>query len=219
MHGHLLDGLVCPICHGGLRWTIGEAIGGRIETAEAFCAACPASYPVKEGIALFLTPGLARHDMWEELDSQLSNHLRQYPEVERRLMECDPHRWQRSQGLEDRQPLRIEPIRLMHVPHHILCHLGVSEEGNASGLFDLIDDPVPVAIGFEGDRRCFWEPREKGPVGGGLVFDPGLLDGPASMIENGEERRVLVCVTTDFIMEWLRHAASSCALAGSQLPV
>lgn len=87
MHGHLRDNLVCPICHGGLRWTIGEAIGGRIETAEAYCAACLASFPVKEGIALFLAPGLARHDMWEELDSQLSTHLRQHPEVERRLMD------------------------------------------------------------------------------------------------------------------------------------
>ena len=87
MQSFLLDRLVCPICHGGLRWTIAEALGDRIETAEAFCATCPASYPVKEGIALFLTPGLARHDLWEELDSQLSSHLRQHPDVERRLMD------------------------------------------------------------------------------------------------------------------------------------
>ena len=84
MHSYLLDRLVCPICHSDLRWNIAEAIGERIETAEAFCVACPTSYPVKEGIALFLTPELVRHDMWEELDSRLSSHLRQHPEVERR---------------------------------------------------------------------------------------------------------------------------------------
>jgi hypothetical protein len=46
-----------------------------------------------------------------------------------------------------------------------------------------------------------------------------IFAGPASMIENGEERIVLVSVTTDLIMGLLRHAAPPCALAGSQQPV
>lgn len=50
---------------------------------------------------------------------------------------------------------------------------------------------VPVAHGYQGDRRCFWEAGEKGPDGAGLVVDPGPRDGPAAVIANGEERIVL----------------------------
>ena len=131
------------------------------------------------------------------------------------LSRGDPDGGERSEVLEDGQPLRIELIRLMHVPHHLLRHLGVRQEREASGLFDLIDDPhrpgvlpgVPVAHGFQGHRRSFREPREKGPDGPGLVVDPGLLHGPALVIEDGKERIVLVRVTADLIMGLLQHAA------------
>jgi hypothetical protein len=58
-------------------------------------------------------------------------------------------------------------------------------------LFDLIHDPVPVPHGFQGDRRAWREAGGERPDGAGFVVDPGLLDGPASVIENGEERVVL----------------------------
>jgi len=62
---------------------------------------------------------------------------------------------------------------------------------DAACLFDLIHDPVPVAHGFKSDRRCFWEPRQKGPDGAGLVVDPGPLDGLAPVVKDGEGRIVL----------------------------
>jgi hypothetical protein len=67
-------------------------------------------------------------------------------------------------------------------------------------LFDLIDDPVPIADGLEGDRGSLWEPGQEGPDGSWLVVDPGPLQGLAPVIENSKERIVLVCVTTDPIM-------------------
>jgi hypothetical protein len=93
--------------------------------------------------------------------------------------------------LEDSQPLRVELIRLMHVPHHLLRHLGMGQKRDAAGLFDLIHDPVPVPHGFQGDRRAWREAGDESPDGTGFVVDPGLLDGPASVIENSEERIVL----------------------------
>jgi uncharacterized protein YbaR (Trm112 family) len=87
MHTYLIDRLECPACHGGLDWNIGERHQDRITAAEATCQACAAIYPVRDGIGLFLTPDLARHDLWEQVDSGLVQHLRAHPELERQLLD------------------------------------------------------------------------------------------------------------------------------------
>ena len=109
--------------------------------------------------------------------------------------------------LEDGQAIGVELVGLVNVPHHLLGHLGVSQERDTSGLLDLIDDPVPVADGFQGNWCFLWEPGEKGTDGPGLMVDASPLDGLASMIDNGEERIVLVRVASDPIMRLLQHAA------------
>jgi uncharacterized protein YbaR (Trm112 family) len=87
MHEYLIEMLECPACRGELVWEIAERQKDRIETAEARCGTCDVVYPVREGIGLFLTPDLPRDDLWERVDSQLMQHLREHPEVERRLMD------------------------------------------------------------------------------------------------------------------------------------
>lgn len=87
MNHLLLDILICPACHGVLDWIITQEAAGRIEQAEAHCAACGATYPVRDGIGVFLLPDLPRNDMWEQAGSGLSAYLREHPEVERRLVE------------------------------------------------------------------------------------------------------------------------------------
>ncbi len=86
MHDFLIEMLVCPACHGPLTWAVSVQRGERVEEAEACCRACQATYPVREGIGLFLTPDLPRHDLWAQMDSRLAQYLRQHPEIERRLM-------------------------------------------------------------------------------------------------------------------------------------
>jgi uncharacterized protein YbaR (Trm112 family) len=87
MHDYLAQMLACPSCRGDLAWTIDERHQDRIETAEARCTACDVTYPVHEGVGLFLTPDLPRDDLWELADSQLLRHLRDHPEIERRLLD------------------------------------------------------------------------------------------------------------------------------------
>jgi len=87
MHDYLIEMLECPTCHGELTWTVTQSLGSRIEEAEASCGGCGAAYPVREGIALFLTPDLPRNDLWEQVDSGLTKYLREHPEVERQLMD------------------------------------------------------------------------------------------------------------------------------------
>jgi uncharacterized protein YbaR (Trm112 family) len=87
MHTYLIGMLACPVCHSELDWTITEQSEDRVEQAEARCAGCPATYPVRDGIGLFLTPDLPRNDLWAQVDSQLTLHLREHPEIDRQLMD------------------------------------------------------------------------------------------------------------------------------------
>lgn len=108
MHTFLLDMLICPACHGFLDWHIEEDDGRHIEEAIASCTDCLATYPVQEGIGLFLTPDLPRNDLWEQTESGLMAHLRQNPEVERELVEppleslAPADRFFRAMTLEER---------------------------------------------------------------------------------------------------------------------
>lgn len=49
MHKYLIEMLECPARHGRLDWDIREQNENRIETAEARCNTCAATYPVREG--------------------------------------------------------------------------------------------------------------------------------------------------------------------------
>ena len=87
MKKYLLEMLVCPICHNQLDWQIEFEKDDVIEQAEAGCSGCNSTYPVIDGIGIFLTPDLPRNDLWGEVESQLSLYLKSHPEDEKKLME------------------------------------------------------------------------------------------------------------------------------------
>lgn len=87
MHSYLIQMLECPVCHNQLDWTIIERSDKRILTADICCQACHATYVVRDGISLFLPPNVSRDDLWQQADNQLTQYLRQHPDVERRLMQ------------------------------------------------------------------------------------------------------------------------------------
>ncbi len=87
MKEYLVDMLCCPVCHEELGWSVEEKLDDHIEVGVAACERCGASYPVRDGIALFLTDELERDDLWEEVDSALTKHLREHQELEAQLMD------------------------------------------------------------------------------------------------------------------------------------
>jgi uncharacterized protein YbaR (Trm112 family) len=109
MQEFLMEMLECPSCHGELIWKIIQHQGDRIEEAEVNCKKCGNTYPVKEGIGLFLTPDLPRNDLWEQLDSQLIQYLRENPQIESKLMDAPLNtlnpadQFFRAQILEERE--------------------------------------------------------------------------------------------------------------------
>ncbi len=86
MQKYLVEILECPKCHGKLDWTITEQSHDRIEIADACCQDCSSTYPVRDGIGVFLTADFKRNDLWEQVD-RLDQLLKQNPEVEKRLMD------------------------------------------------------------------------------------------------------------------------------------
>lgn len=82
MQKFLTEMLQCPACQGALKWNITDQEGDQIEAGEARCKACGASYPIRQGIGVFLTGDLARNDLWEQVEGQLSQYLQAQPELE-----------------------------------------------------------------------------------------------------------------------------------------
>jgi uncharacterized protein YbaR (Trm112 family) len=85
----LVDMLQCPACAGDLRWEVREGDARHIVDADVRCSACAAVYAVRDGIGAFLTPDLARNDLWEQAESGLTRYLRQHPDVEDELIHGD----------------------------------------------------------------------------------------------------------------------------------
>jgi uncharacterized protein YbaR (Trm112 family) len=86
MKEYLVDMLCCPVCHEELGWSVEEKLDDHVEVGVAACEGCGASYPIRDGIGLFLTDELEREDLWEDVDSALTQHLREYPELDAQLM-------------------------------------------------------------------------------------------------------------------------------------
>ncbi|NIM95300.1 MAG: methyltransferase domain-containing protein [Anaerolineales bacterium] len=87
MEEYLVHMLICPNCHGELDWTIHEQQGNRIERAEASCRDCNNTYPIRDGIAVFLTTVDPDEDLWESMEGHLSSYFKEHPEVEQQLLE------------------------------------------------------------------------------------------------------------------------------------
>ncbi|MEW6567207.1 MAG: methyltransferase domain-containing protein [Chloroflexota bacterium] len=154
MHEFLVEMLECPSCHGSLEWRVGAARAGHVERAEAVCSRCGASYPVRDGIGLFLTPDLARHDLWQEVESQLAQYLKEHPQVRALLMESPletlppADRFYRAMALEEEGHFKpaSEIIRQtlseLYSPEYLANHeleMGLVIERLADGTGPVID--------------------------------------------------------------------------------
>jgi ubiquinone/menaquinone biosynthesis C-methylase UbiE/uncharacterized protein YbaR (Trm112 family) len=87
LHESLTRLLVCPSCHGALRWKIVRRNASEIEEANAQCSSCDSHYQVYRGIGAFLTSQEKPKDLWEETNSQIEELVRREPAKVRLLLE------------------------------------------------------------------------------------------------------------------------------------
>ncbi|MBM4410767.1 MAG: Trm112 family protein [Chloroflexi bacterium] len=60
MRRDLMDILACPVCKGTLTLTVTREDGREILAGTLRCAACPADYPINDGIPNLLPPEMRR---------------------------------------------------------------------------------------------------------------------------------------------------------------
>ncbi len=87
MRRQLIRALVCPKCHGALKWKTSRGTVAQIREGTASCRSCDAEYPVHDGIAAFLTSRQQPEDIWEEADAGIAAFLQSEPKRAARLME------------------------------------------------------------------------------------------------------------------------------------
>ena len=68
MYIDLLQLLQCPLCHGGLAWSVNKKNGENIISGKAECDICNSVYRIEEGIAYFLEPKYADLRIWQRCD-------------------------------------------------------------------------------------------------------------------------------------------------------
>lgn len=86
MHKYIMDMLECPDCHHELIWSIQEETEDRIINGIAECSYCQATYPIKDEIAVFLTPDLPINDLWSQSENHFKKYLREHPDINERFM-------------------------------------------------------------------------------------------------------------------------------------
>ena len=174
MQEFLMEMLECPSCHGELNWKIIQHQGDRIEEAEVNCKKCGDTYPVKEGIGLFLTPDLPRNDLWEQLDSQLIQYLRENPQIESKLMDAPLNtlnpadQFFRAQILEERgefaQAKAIANLAYseLYAPEYLKCYN--AQINYLIAQLSIFDGPIIDLASGRGDLAELLVRKLKQPI-------------------------------------------------------
>jgi uncharacterized protein YbaR (Trm112 family) len=130
----LQDLLICPACHGNLKWDIQKTEGQKIKSAAINCDSCGADYSVRDEIGMFLTPDLPREDLWEQVSSGVSNYIDENPERRGQLMDVPADslspadQFFRAQVLDEQgqyaeaHALRESAHPRLYTPEYLACH-------------------------------------------------------------------------------------------------
>jgi len=174
MQDFLIEMLECPSCYGELNWKVIQNQGDRIEEAEVSCKKCGGTYPVKEGIGLFLTPDLPRNDLWEQLDSQLIQYLRENPQIESKLMDVPLNtlnpadQFFRAQVLEERgefaQAKAIANLAYskLYAPEYLKCNN--AQINYLIAQLSIFDGPIIDLASGRGDLAELLVRKLKQPI-------------------------------------------------------
>jgi hypothetical protein len=103
---------------------------------------------------------------------------------------------QGSVAQQDGQALGVEGVCLVGLAHALLGFDGVGQMGPVSGLLHGIDNPVPVAGGFDGDLGLAWQGLQIAAKSDLIVLNAYRLRGTSAFIDRNEDGIVLVCVTS-----------------------
>lgn len=186
MNEYLIDMLCCPVCHDELAWTVEERLGDHIEFGVAACDRCDASYPIRDGIGLFLTDELDREDLWEEVDSAMAKHLRDHPDLEAQLMDV--------------------PLEALGPADQLFRAMVLEERGDFSGA-ELAEDMAHKGL-YTSDYLECWKSQVDTLINAVKDAEHPIVDlasGRGYLVEELAEKTTAPIVASDFSPRVLRR--------------
>ena len=73
----------------------------------------------------------------------------------------NPHFWKRAAAQQQRETAGVDGIALVRFANALFRFQRIGEMRDVLGALHLVDDPIPVTGGLEGDVRVFGKLREK----------------------------------------------------------
>src|SRR5690348_11823043 len=130
---------------------------------------------------------------------------RQLPHLPQRPVRY-PHRRQGTGLLQTIHPVRVQLVGLVDLTHHHLGFARMHQPRLATGLLDLVDDPIPVRRRFDRHRRAAGATRQSLTNRTRRVLQPILLHLPCAHLLLLDPRVALVTVKCDIFF----HGAAPC---------
>ena len=100
------------------------------------------------------------------------------------LMGWDPNGGECAVVLKDGQAVGVDLVGLIDIAHHDFGFDGMRQTGEATGRFDFVGDPIPVADGFQGDGSSWRELGTELADCASSMLDPAFGDGFGQRIED-----------------------------------
>jgi hypothetical protein len=116
---------------------------------------------------------------------------------------------------QDGEALGVERVGFVGLAHAPLGLGRIGEMRAVACLLHLVDHPVPVAGGFEGDLAGWRQRAEKVDVLLPVVLDPDGGRRLALAVDGHEDRELLVRVASDFCWHGALLCGNGCAFIGS----
>ncbi len=140
------------------------------------------------------------------LRHQHQSRARQLAQIAQRPRR-NPHRGQRAVALQTIQPLRIQLVGLVDLPHHQLGFARMHQLRQQSGLLDLVNNPIPVPGGFHRHGRprltsaqiFSHRPRSMLQTDGRCFFRSSGLAGPPRCTACANQTRYTRSCATPFL--------------------
>jgi ubiquinone/menaquinone biosynthesis C-methylase UbiE/uncharacterized protein YbaR (Trm112 family) len=79
LHKSLVPLLICPACHGELKSRVDKEDANHVIEGGFICENCKRTYPVVDGIGVFLDGEGARDDFWKEQETFATRFRREHP--------------------------------------------------------------------------------------------------------------------------------------------
>ena len=103
----------------------------------------------------------------------------------------NPHFGKRAAAQQQRETAGVDGIALVRFANALFRFQRIGEMRDVLGALHLVDDPIPVTGGLEGDVRVFGKLREKTAVAIQIVRNANGL-GLLSIFVHGDEHGVVL---------------------------